>query len=449
MRTLIVSDLHLGNGGEYEAFAGGDALPALLDHAAASPTRVIVNGDGVDFLMNEDPLELDRARAAEQARAIVEAPASTAALRALGRVLARGGEVVVRLGNHDVELALPEVQEILRAALGQPHETAQRLEFQYGDAPALVDVGGARVLVTHGEHNDPWNRVDYPELLRLEGYTYSAGSMLVKQIMNPMTREHGMRFVNLLKPDFQGGALTALAVEPSVVKALFQRSSLDLGWQLFRKARMAVAFGGEEQDLGLADRVAEAGLDAEEAAALEAALGDGPVPFPWGGDDGPLSSARVKLARAGLKLYAGVQRRLARSSGESFFELEPDEAEWQDAERLAKKYGAGAVVIGHTHAARWREAGGTVFANTGTWIWMMRLPRFDEGIDVWADFLDELRRNPRLLPERQRLARMVNRFTAVVVEPRAGGGAEMSLVAWDGDKVDVLGAARLPAASVA
>jgi metallophosphoesterase superfamily enzyme len=78
MRTLIVSDLHLGNGGDYDVFAGGVELPALLDRIAAEPTRVIVNGDGMDFLMNEDPLELHPAIAANQARAIAAAPASAA-----------------------------------------------------------------------------------------------------------------------------------------------------------------------------------------------------------------------------------------------------------------------------------------------------------------------------------------------------------------------------------
>ncbi len=444
MRTLIVSDLHLGNGGEYDVFAGGEALPALLDSVAESPTRVLVNGDGVDFLMNEDPLELDAARAAAQAKDIARAPASAAVLRAFGRVLARGGEVIIRLGNHDVELALPEVQAVLRDALGQPESIAAKLVFQLGHAPAVIEVGGARVLVTHGEHADSWNQVDYDRLAKVAGYKYAAGTVLVKQLMNPITREHGMRFVNLLKPDFQGGALTALAVAPVAMKVLFQRASMNIAWQLFRKAGMAASFGEEDENLGLAERLAEAGLDGDESEVLEAALGDGPAAFS-DEDEGILSRASIKIARAGLKLYAGVQRRLSGETGDSYFRLDPDPAEWKDAQRLAKKYQAGAVVIGHTHAARWKQEDGLVFANTGTWIWLMQLPPFDAGDEVWASFITELRQNPKLLPERQKYARTLERFTAVLLEPSAAGAA-MSLVEWDGKGLRALGTADVPKA---
>lgn len=447
MRTLIISDLHLGNGGEFDVFAGGDALPALLDSVASSPTRVIINGDGVDFLMNEEPLELDAGRAENQARAIAAAPASAAVLRAFGRVLARGGEVIFRLGNHDVELALPGVQRVLRGALGQPEAVAARLAFQLGDSPAVIDVGGARVLVTHGEHNDRWNQVNYERLAGAGGYDYAAGSVLVKQLMNPLTREHGMRFVSLLKPDFQGGALTALAVAPAAVKVLFRRASIDIAWQLFRKAGSAVVFN-EDEDLGIAGRLAEAGLDEEETEVLEAALSEGPASFSEE-DEGVLTKASMKIARAGLKLYAGVQRRLSRDAGESYFRLDPTEDEWKDARRLAKKFGAAAVVVGHTHAARWKADADLVFANTGTWIHLMQLPPFDAGDEAWMEFLADLRRNPELAPERQRHARTVERFTAVLLEPNPqpqASGATLSLVQWTGSELQALGTASVPRA---
>ena len=79
-KILIVSDLHLGNGGSYDIFAGGESLPALLRTFAQKDHTVIFNGDSVDFLMNEDPLELDEARAVHQAEQTFAAPATAAVL---------------------------------------------------------------------------------------------------------------------------------------------------------------------------------------------------------------------------------------------------------------------------------------------------------------------------------------------------------------------------------
>ncbi|WP_437586786.1 metallophosphoesterase [Sorangium sp. So ce1000] len=455
MRALIISDLHLGNGGDYDVFAGEQELPALLDRFASPPTRVMVNGDGIDFLMNEDELALDVPRAVAQARSCAESRATKAVFAAFGRVLAAGGEVVIRLGNHDVELALPEVQEVFRSTLGQPPAVAARLWFQLGQVPDILDVGGARILLTHGEHNDPWNIVHYQGLstagaAERPSFAYAPGSILVKRYLNPLTREFGLRFVSLLKPDFQGGALTALAVAPAAMKLLFQRSSADLLWQLFRKMSGPAAFPAdeEEQNLGLADRVAEAGLTLEEQEAVEALLGDRAVAFHDEEDDGALGRARLKLGRAGLKLYAKLQRKLTGKAGDTYFELEPNEAEWNEAKRLAAKFGASAVILGHTHAARWKHEDGLLFANTGTWIWLMQLPPSDAGDDVWAEFLAEVKQNPRLAAERQKVARLISRFTAVSIEEAPGGGADVALVEWDrASGIRTLGEARVPATS--
>jgi UDP-2,3-diacylglucosamine pyrophosphatase LpxH len=235
MRTVILSDTHLGNGQGYDIFAGAAALPGFLRQLAAGPpVRVVFNGDSVDFLMNEDPLSLDVARAVRQARAIAESPASAAVLEALGHLLARGSEVMVRLGNHDIELALPEVQAVFYEALRQPDPIAARLRFVLGDEPTILVVGGARVLLGHGEQNDPWNQVDYPALKArpvhgaYPDYRYAPGSRLVKTLLNPLKRQYGMRFADLLKPDFQGGALTALAVDPAAVKVVFKGGALEI-----------------------------------------------------------------------------------------------------------------------------------------------------------------------------------------------------------------------------
>lgn len=444
-RTLIVSDLHLGPGKDFEIFAGAKELPALLDNVASAPTRVIINGDGVDFLMNFDPPQLDPARAVAHARDIVASPVTAGVLSALGRVLARGGDVIIRLGNHDVELAVLEVQAIIRDALGQPREIAARLSFDYRDAPAIIDVGGAKILVTHGDNHDMFNRVTYDTLNQPEKFEYPPGSIVVREFMNPLIREHCLRFINLLKPDFEGAVMAAVAVAPDAAKLILNRKpALRQTLQaLIRTAIGGSSFAEDEESSGLEARMEQAGLNAEERAALEERLGDGPANFAE--DDSIWKATAVKLGREGLKLYAMLHRRIVGQRGEMYFEPEPKESEWNEAKRLASKFQVGAVVTGHTHSARCKEADGVTYANTGTWIQLMRLPSPDASNDDWVKFLEELRSNPTLDPDKQHLAKITPRFTAVLCEPHPESGATMSLLEWDGKDAKTLGTTRLSA----
>lgn len=437
MRTLIVSDLHLGNGGPYDVFEGGTALPALLDHLSGnSRLHVLVNGDAVDFLMNDDPLELDTQRALQQAQAIVSYAASASVLKAFGRVLERGGLVTIRMGNHDVELFLPEVQAVFRRALGQPDEIAQKLVFANGDEPQILEVGGTRVLVTHGEQNDDWNRVDYAKLRSDQPkYKYAPGSILVKKILNPGVSDAGMRFLSLLKPDFQGAALTALAVDPSAAKNAWQKASLSMLWQLYRRADMPFTFAEEtpeEPDLGLDKRLEAAGLDQAELDALEAEVGDSAL-VSFGVSDS-LRTAMVKLGKGALSYYARMQKKLAGPEADDYFLLDPAEDEWTEAQRLSDKFSAKAIIIGHSHAARFRHDSGLLYANSGTWIGLMKLPSQQAPDEEWTSFLEELRNNKELDPAKQKLAKVITKFTAVLVAPHDRGGASIALVEWsDGD----------------
>lgn len=440
-KFLIISDLHLGNGGTYDIFAGGDALPALLQRFAAPGNTILLNGDSVDFLMNEDPLELNEARALLQAEQAFSAPATAAVLKALGGVLAAGGNVQVRLGNHDIELALLGVQERMRQALGQPPAVAARMQFARGEQPAILTVSGARILITHGEQSDGWNKVDYlhlpgpgaPPDTNGSNFAYAVGSRLVKTIMNPLKRQYGLRLIDLIKPDFQGGVLTALAINPSAVKEVFKGSTLQLLWQLRKQSQTPSTFM-EDGDLGLSERLHAAGLDDGERQTMAEffAAAEGPQTFDF--DTAAFASAQLKLVRAGLRLYAGAQRQFVGDAGQRFFALNPDPDEWNEATRLAKKYQTGAVIFGHTHAARWQAADSLIYANTGTWIHMLSLPAPDASNEEWANFLELARKNPRLDPKVGAMVPLFTRFTAALIEPDADkGGAQMSLVEWTAD----------------
>ena len=443
-RTLVLSDLHLGNGGPYDIFAGGGELARLLDaECSKQPTRVVLNGDTVDFLLNTDPLQLSIPRAIEQARAIAGHSDSAASLQALGRVLAHGGEVIVRMGNHDAELALGEVQAVFRGALLQPAHVAARLRFHRGEDPAkhggILDINGARVLVTHGEQDDAWNKLPYDTLPGPDGpevsvgeFEYPPGSILVKTLLNPLKGKYNMRFADLLKPDFRGAVLTALAVNPTSVRSIFQGSTAELLWLLFRKKFARATFAEPRgADLGLSQLVHDADLSPGELGAVMQSLGGAAGLASFGGpSEGALDTALIKLGQAGLSAYARMQRGLAGQQGQEFFAYSPDEEEWSEARRLAKKYKVGAVIFGHSHAARFRDDGDLVYVNTGTWIWLMQLPAADAPVETWAEYLSQLRQNPKLDPAVGPAPKLLRRLNGALIEPHPVGGARLSLVEW-------------------
>lgn len=434
MRTLIVSDLHLGNGHGLDIHAGGAVLPQFLRRQKVHCQQIIFNGDTFDFLMNTDPLELKVEQAIAQAVDIAKSVETAETLIALGDYLAAGNSAIIRLGNHDLEIALPEVQAVFRKAMQQPAEVTARLVFQSGDEPLLLNIGGAKILVSHGEQNDPFNQVDYHHLPAPSGettaplgeFTFPAGSLLVKQLLNPLKRDYYMRFADLLKPDFQGAVLTALAVDPSAVKLVFCKASLKILWQCLRQIGVGATFDcpvAPEPDLGLASRVYSADLTEKERLQLAALLDPGALPFDSG--LGVMDSLRRKLGQAGLKLYAQCHRGISSATDASaYFSLEPEPNEWQEAHRLANKFGADAVILGHTHAARWGQQNGLHYANTGTWIWLMRLPDETASDAEWLAFLQKLQHDPGLSGPCAGL--IESHLHTITLEPDPEGGARMA-----------------------
>lgn len=415
MRTVIVSDLHIGADADAPIFAGQTALPALLAGQPA-PARVILNGDSFDFLLDDEPLGLDVGRAVDKARAILGSQQAAGTVAALAAMLADGGEVIVRAGNHDLELVLPEVQDVVRATVraalvdgGATDATADaalaRLRFDDGDLPMIVAVGGRNVLVTHGEHADPFNRWIPSEIraaartATVESDLYPPGSLLVKEILNPL--KHRMRFLDLLKPDFHGAVMSALAVNPAGARQLLKRSTLTILSDLVRNAMDGMPFPGpgEEPDSQrqFAVLLGAAELDTAELDVLDQVLDPEAEAFGIGDlVSGVIRRVRAKLGRAGLRLYARLHRRVAGHAGEEQFDEAPSEGEWDEALRLAHKFDASVVVSGHTHARRVGQKDGVDLVNTGTWIRLMKLPTADASLDEWVDLLEELRADPLL-----------------------------------------------------
>ncbi|NMB74690.1 MAG: hypothetical protein GYA21_06120 [Myxococcales bacterium] len=141
-----MSDLHLRPGSER---AGAADFARLVSCAAAEGARLVLAGDifDLDWVGRAPAAGQGPTAAAARLRAILEEfPETVTALRDF---LSHGGEILWLPGNHDAELAHPEVQAVLQASLGQP---ASRLKFE----AESVEIEGVRV--EHGHQHDPDNR---------------------------------------------------------------------------------------------------------------------------------------------------------------------------------------------------------------------------------------------------------------------------------------------------
>ena len=148
MRTLVVSDLHLGDRLQRAVLRRPAALEALLD-ALDGVDRLVLLGDVVELL---------------QARPDHALPAADPILRAIGARLGAGAEVIVVPGNHDSDLIAPWLRAngVPPALAGTVPRDATPLLAEVvaslGPADVHVRYPGVwlddRVWATHGHYLD-------------------------------------------------------------------------------------------------------------------------------------------------------------------------------------------------------------------------------------------------------------------------------------------------------
>ena len=158
MRTVVISDLHLGSrGAPRPAAASGAARPALA--ALPGADEVVVLGDALE--LREVPLEEGLAVARPFLEDVGEA---------LG-----GGRVVLVPGNHDHPLAQPVLSAGGRSGLGleraapPPRGPVERVASRLGRTTLELAYPGvwirAGVYATHGHYLDLHNAVPTLEML--------------------------------------------------------------------------------------------------------------------------------------------------------------------------------------------------------------------------------------------------------------------------------------------
>lgn len=407
----VISDLHLGGrppsgGGSDRGFrimSRPEALAAFVDRIGAEPgAELVINGDFVDFLAEEH-------QSAPRFRAFIDDPheavgafesiyqASSEAFDALGK-FARAHPLTILLGNHDLELVLPDVRASFESRLGL---AAGRYRFLH-DNEALI-LGTA--LIEHGNRYDPANIVDHDGLRRIRslhsrrqyeatvsaGFSPPPGSELVATVMNPIKLDYP--FIDLLKPESEPLFALLLALDPGCRGRLAR-----LAWTMRRvPARMVTpapdlpTFRREISSVG-EGRQAEEHPTAEDA--LCALLADN-VPReslavfdeqPAGRREISGAGARAVLEGLVLGRHWGWERRIeqirgavvALGSGECFSRDVETGGNYLDAASALADRGSrfSHVIFGHTHRVKDIDLGGRArYLNSGAWADHMRFPK--------------------------------------------------------------------------
>jgi hypothetical protein len=322
MRTLAISDLHLGTRSRVDVLTRPEALAVLLERL-----------DGVDRLvLLGDVLEL-RHGPARDALAVAEP-----VMRAIGDALAPGAQVVLVPGNHDHAIAAGWLERRERADAPGPLGLEERVPAEQASwiaerlaswlSPATVEVAYPGlwlrddVYATHGHYLDA--HIVVPTLERL---SVGALARMVGAIPDPATAED---YEAVLAPLYALSHATAQRADGRRV-SVGSRSTAGVWTALASKGRARPLRGWA---LALPFRLAVVAVNR---------AGLGPVRPEIGVSD---------LRRSALAAIGEAARRLG----------------------LAPAH----LVFGHMHRAgplgrddpqEWRTPGGTQLHNSGNWVY--------------------------------------------------------------------------------
>lgn len=395
----VVSDLHLGGGSEFQIFGSAAELQWLIDHVTAlpqpGPHALLINGDFVDFLAEEPSLAFDPDGATAKLDDIWKRFENI--FVALRRLLAAPERLlIVNLGNHDLELALPWVRAHLARKLTEGDSAAlARLLIVTDGTGVRCRVGGATVVCVHGNEVDSWNVVDYERLRRIgrdrqfglipEAWIPNAGTQLVIEVMNAVKRQYP--FVDLLKPETEGVLPILAALDTGVHRKLLDLAAV-AGKRAWDIARMRTGFlddgdsGTASPDVYRPAFVVLSGIDPWRSS--QALLND--VESAWRKAVDPIALVRGAQAQqlgfwsATRDFFSGKPRHeVLREAMEYLdrdrsFEPSAPDSTFRDLDAMVSA-DVDLLLAGHTHLERSlaRSRGRGHYFNSGTWARLIRI----------------------------------------------------------------------------
>lgn len=405
----VISDLHFG--GDKPAaqiFGSTPELVALIDGlASVDPARsvaLVINGDFIDFLAEKPSDYFDVDGALTKLERVLGDATFAPVFAALTRFLSIAQRtLIINLGNHDLELALPWVRARLVSALCADGgaEAERRLSLVLDGTGVACSVGAARVLVAHGNEVDSWNVADYERIRRIARDTQfgfdvqrwipNAGTRMVIDVMNGIKRR--FPFVDLLKPEVEAVIPTLLSLEPALALELagiarpLARKTVDavrrgigfLGGQAVEDDASSGPFSAPAlPGVSVADRRAALQASRQQLMAfVEQELDKGTQPLdllqaPVDAQLGGLGAV-WRMIR-GRPAHESLREMLEKLDQDRSFDTDVEDDTSRDMDALVAP-DVDFVIAGHTHLERAlpRKAGGHYY-NSGTWARLIQIP---------------------------------------------------------------------------
>ncbi len=425
MRLFVISDLHLGGRPHTDSGTVGSQicqayseLTSFIDwvrELAKGPESVelVINGDIVDFLMEDDygdanaasPWTSDELLVLKKLEIIIGRTRSGTKygpFDAMAALLAAGQNLTFLLGNHDIELSLPAVRRYLESQLGG----AGRFRFIY-DGEAYVK---GDLLIEHGNRYDSWNIIDHSALRQersmlsrgfgrrmqqrtSDAFTPPPGSFMVIKVINEIKRKY--RFVDLLKPETEAVLPILLALHPNLQHAL--QAALRAGY----KSANEFVTSAEPSKAGQLSAQTQIAMPTLAATLQEVVGAEAASKYSVQTTSGGELSAADSLRKLGelstnIKTFidgkaslfsdqtAGARDELLRMGlnawrGKLSYDEEREVSPYRDAaEELAIEGKFSCVVFGHTHLPKREvialDGRSAIYINTGTWTETMQIP---------------------------------------------------------------------------
>jgi len=247
----IISDLHLGGPEEAQVFNQGENLALMIEKLTQKPNNrkigLIINGDVIDFLAQPSQKVIDPLEAVHKINIIFSYKELAFFIDNLKRfVESKNCYLIINMGNHDVEIALPWVKEALIKNLSNDNEDySGKIRIITDGTGILCQVGKARVLCLHGNEMDPWNYIDYEALRRYcrdfqrdeipGAWKPDAGTKMVVNVLNNIKED--FPFVDLLKPEQKAVLPILLVLDPNQLNKIKEIPGIatTLAWDRLRR----------------------------------------------------------------------------------------------------------------------------------------------------------------------------------------------------------------------